>query len=74
MAAVKRIIELVFQCPNIPKMSSRQKLYLTHLFPTKLIIFVDISLVVVTEFWKLLKFIFFKFPSEVSTDFILMKK
>ena len=39
-------------------MSSRQKLYLTHVFPTKLIIFVDISLVAVIEFWKLLKFIF----------------
>jgi len=58
MAAVECIIELVFQCSNIPKMFSRKKLYLTHLFPTKLIIFVDISLVVITEFWKLLKFIF----------------
>jgi len=50
MAAVEHIIELVFQCSNIPKMSLRQKLYLMHLFPTKLIIFVDISLIVFTEF------------------------
>ena len=47
---------------NIPKMSSRWKLHLTHLFPSKLVIFVDILLEVVTEFWKLLKFIFKNFP------------
>ena len=40
MAAVECIIELVFQYSNFPKMSLGQKLYLMHLFHTKLIIFV----------------------------------
>jgi hypothetical protein len=62
MAAVERIIELVFQCSNIPKMSLKQKLYLAHLFPTKLIIFVDISLVVVTEFGSYGSLFFKNFP------------